>query len=791
MKKNSMILRQLAFCLMFAVASLLTLSGQTYKPGDIYVFEDGSKGVVFYVDPDDPGRGTVVALNDLDGQYALWTGNMPADLRDVPCANGSTNLGLITNWEDHGRRFTQVLAGSGVSPAADAIGSSGWYIPDIMQLYKLYAGAASLQDVFTASGGDIVSIWSKPHWSSTRVNGTSNQVFFLTSGLQLDFENGSNVHYVRLVRDFPDTATVRVFWADNPPQTDTVVSPETTTAYQALAVYRSDTLPLTSVVTVFQLVNDTLYDTTFASSLAYSSLVSPLFDHLDVSLPGLYEYVNTQQTVHGCDSSIILKLTVQDPPRPDDTHYYDTVCPFTENYYFAPFDTVFESGSVSGVYAHFGTKETDGITVDTAAYYHLTVLPEYKVFDTINRCLDAQGETNIYYADGHVVFTADGGSGSVIVFSDIMVEEVVPNRDYVVKMQTVHGCDSVFYLHLDVKWVAHDTVLYEMLITDVHDGQVTAACHTFTGIDGPGVYQASDTLVAENGCDSVVFVKLTVSPCVSDFTFTCPPDVYDTLAFGDCVMQIYPAQIGEPTLVNNSEWPIVVSNDLPADLLFTDGDHIVTWTASDTVCGGSATCEQHVVVAFPQCPDAVDCEGNVYHGVRIGCDCWTQRNLESKKYSDCADIPEVYEYASWRHPDTAENVAVFGRLYSFESAVRDSADNGHGHIQGICPDGWYLPTPEKYEELNTYGAFALKSPLYWIDGGGDNSTGFTALPAGFYNGEKDRYEGMLTETYFWSVRNTGSNTAKLSFIIRYLCDSVLENEARAGVGYSVRCIKER
>ena len=152
-----MILRQLALCLMFAVASSLTLSGQTYKPGDIYVFEDGSKGVVFYVDPDDPGRGTVVALNDLDGQYALWTGNMPADLRDVPCANGITNLGLITNWEDHGRRFTQVLAGSGVSPAADAIGSSGWYIPDIMQLYKLYAGAASLQDVFTASGGDIVT----------------------------------------------------------------------------------------------------------------------------------------------------------------------------------------------------------------------------------------------------------------------------------------------------------------------------------------------------------------------------------------------------------------------------------------------------------------------------------------------------------------------------------------------------------------------------------------------------------------------------------------------------------
>ena len=125
------------------------------------------------------------------------------------------------------------------------------------------------------------------------------------------------------------------------------------------------------------------------------------------------------------------------------------------------------------------------------------------------------------------------------------------------------------------------------------------------------------------------------------------------------------------------------------------------------------------------------------------------------------------------------------------STVRDKSDNGHGHIQGICPAGWYLPTPEKYEELDTYGAAALKSPLYWIDGGGNNSTGFTALPAGFYNGEKDRYEGMLTEAYFWSVQNTESDAVKSSYIIRYLCDSVLENEAREGGGYSVRCIKER
>ena len=792
MKSNRLILWQLAVSLLLALSCSLKVSGQTYKPGDLYVFDDGSMGIVFYVNPDDPGSGTVAALNDLGSPYALWTGDMPTELLNVPYANGSANLSLITSWENHGKLFTQVLAGSGLSPVADALGASGWYIPDVMQLYKLYAGAVTLQDAFTASGGDILSIWSRSHWSATRVSRYTNQTFFMDPGLRLSFGNGSESRYVRPVRDFPDTAAVRVFWADNPPQKDTVVRPETTTAYPALAVYRSDSLLLNAVVTVFQPVADTLYDSTVVSSSAYTSPVSSRFHHLDVSLSGDYEYADTLQTTHGCDSVTILKLKVNEVPNPDDTHYYDTICPFAEDYYFAPFDTVFGVGTLSGVYTHHGTKESDGTTVDTTAVYHLTILPDYKVFDTLSGCLYESGESAVYVANEHLVVTADGTTVEVAVSSaEITVEEVVPGQDYKLKMQTVNGCDSVLYLHVGVNRVVRDSVFYEMVVTEVHDGQVTAACHTFTGIDGPGVYRASDTLVAENGCDSIVFVELTVSPCVPDFTFTCPPDVYDTLAFGDCTKEISLARIGEPTVVSSAGWPVMVSHDLPMDMLFMEGDHLVTWTVIDAVCGSSVTCEQHVVVVFPPCPDAVDCEGNVYHGVRIGCDCWTQRNLESTKYSDCTDIPEVYEYESWQHPDVAANVAVYGRLYSFGAAVRDKSDNGYGHIQGICPAGWYLPTPEKYEELDTYGAAALKSPLYWIDGGGNNSTGFTALPAGFYNGEKDRYEGMLTEAYFWSVQNTGSDAVKSSYIIRYLCDSVLENVAREGVGYSVRCIKER
>ena len=256
-------------------------------------------------------------------------------------------------------------------------------------------------------------------------------------------------------------------------------------------------------------------------------------------------------------------------------------------------------------------------------------------------------------------------------------------------------------------------------------------------------------------------------------------------------MKVYPVALGTPTASHSLSWPFTITNNMPSDSMYAEGDNIVTWVMTDSVCGYKDSCQQHVWIVFPQCPDAVDCEHNVYHSVRIGCDCWTQRNLESTRYSDCTDIPCVYNYVSETHPNVVENVSIYGRLYCFEAVVRDSADNGHGHIQGICPEGWYVPTPDKYYELGTYGAPALKSPLYWIPSGGTNTTGFSALPAGFYNGAYNRYEGLLGETYFWSTQNTGPAVIS-SVVTMYLsCEELLELQARDGVGYSVRCIKEK
>ena len=318
---------------------------------------------------------------------------------------------------------------------------------------------------------------------------------------------------------------------------------------------------------------------------------------------------------------------------------------------------------------------------------------------------------------------------------------------------------------------------------------VTASSESVSGYTHSQTWTATYT----NSCgQNATPVSITYTWVIPPTTsITCAANMYDTLDFGDCFMKINPDSIKKPTVVAPSDWPYKLSSDIPADSLYHEGDNVITWIMKDTICGYADTCFQHILITFPKCPDAVDCEGNVYHGVRIDCDCWTQRNLESNKYSDCTNIPCVYEYYSFEHPDVAENVERYGRLYCYEAAIRDSSDNGHGHIQGICPAGWYLPTPEKYESLNTHGVDALRSPLYWIPSGGSNSTGFSALPAGWYNGAASRFEGLLGETYFWSTRGVKAATSISVFSIILDCNELLETHAYEGRGYSVRCIKEK
>ena len=247
---------------------------------------------------------------------------------------------------------------------------------------------------------------------------------------------------------------------------------------------------------------------------------------------------------------------------------------------------------------------------------------------------------------------------------------------------------------------------------------------------------------------------------------------------------------------------ITISNNAPADNIYPAGETVVTWVAKG-MCNDSIICEQIIKINFMTCPDAVDYEDTIYPSVRLGsgCKCWMTKNLKSTQYSDGRSINKVMDYYSETHPNTTENVNIFGHLYDWYAAADtqrygsvDSVERaytlGH-HIQGICPDGWYLPTDEDFEDLNIYTTPELRSTNYWINANGVvnvNSTGFNAVPSGMYNCSTGRYENVMGNAFYWSCHPVYDMAT--GAMIDYVCEKILSSQSGRCNGFSVRCILE-
>lgn len=274
-----------------------------------------------------------------------------------------------------------------------------------------------------------------------------------------------------------------------------------------------------------------------------------------------------------------------------------------------------------------------------------------------------------------------------------------------------------------------------------------------------GIMQGCDTIIRDFGYPT--------------FTFTNPAITEDILA--------------------------TVYNDIPTnypDSIFSIGYNPIIWTAVDT-CGHEVTCEQIINIYHYPCPSVDDGEGNTYNGVRVGCLCWTDRNLVSTKYSSNGNtIPNLMSYVSENFPNATENVANFGYLYDWYAAV-DTATNSIAdieatyaagkHVQGACPNGWYLPTDEDFKTLESFNAKDLRSTDFWIEGGGTNSTGFNAVPGGYYNCVTGRYENAAGNAYFWSchpVYDTATGA-----MIDYICEKIYNGKEYSRCnGFSIRCV---
>jgi len=208
-------------------------------------------------------------------------------------------------------------------------------------------------------------------------------------------------------------------------------------------------------------------------------------------------------------------------------------------------------------------------------------------------------------------------------------------------------------------------------------------------------------------------------------------------------------------------------------------------------------------IRCPGTPSVTDIDGNLYHTVQIGNQCWIQSNLKTSRYRNGDSIPmnlmgNLGSFATgsyYIYNNDSLNNYFFGKLYN-HYAVTDS--------RGLCPTGWKVPSDTDWTVLsNNFGGDTMSSaslratdtlptPFGWASPnlGATNNSGFTALPGGHIN--MNGLSGQLNLWGFWwtSTTTTSFNAwyriMHHEFIHLYRYD---QNIGRTAC-FSVRCIKE-
>jgi uncharacterized protein (TIGR02145 family) len=238
-------------------------------------------------------------------------------------------------------------------------------------------------------------------------------------------------------------------------------------------------------------------------------------------------------------------------------------------------------------------------------------------------------------------------------------------------------------------------------------------------------------------------------------------------------------------------------------MIITKNDGTVIKIPNDSISNITFSPELFYEPVFGTMTDSRD--GKTYETVRLNNQVWMAQNLDY-------DVPGVYTNSTGSVVDTANPAAPvcgkYGRLYDWSTLMNgdNSSASNPSNVQGICPNGWHLPSDAEWKELemnlgmssteanNTYwrgtdqGTQMRSTADWYFNGTGTNSSGFNVLPAGSYDG---MFTSITYGSTFWSSTTDPANAG--TSWGRYLewGISTVERLAYANHnGCSCRCVQD-
>jgi uncharacterized protein (TIGR02145 family) len=198
-------------------------------------------------------------------------------------------------------------------------------------------------------------------------------------------------------------------------------------------------------------------------------------------------------------------------------------------------------------------------------------------------------------------------------------------------------------------------------------------------------------------------------------------------------------------------------------------------------------------------------DGQSYETVQIGDQCWMAENLNIGSQIDgseeMTDNGTIEKYCFNNDPANCE---TYGGLYQWDEIMNYTTTEG---VQGICPEGWHLPTDADWcilEQVVDSTITCNSTGNRGVDGGGKlketgtlhwecdntgatNSSGFTALPGGWRS--FGNFVNMNWEGSWWSSSEYDNTNAWHRGLF---CDNaqVVRHNDQKIFGRSVRCLRD-
>ncbi|MDD4033417.1 MAG: fibrobacter succinogenes major paralogous domain-containing protein [Bacteroidales bacterium] len=216
-------------------------------------------------------------------------------------------------------------------------------------------------------------------------------------------------------------------------------------------------------------------------------------------------------------------------------------------------------------------------------------------------------------------------------------------------------------------------------------------------------------------------------------------------------------------------------------------------------------------------------DGKVYKTVTIGEQVWMAENLAYLP-DDPGVVgpaigsetePHFYVYGYYGTNVAAAKATTdyitYGVLYNWPAAMNGAASSNANpsSVQGICPEGWHLPSDNEWKQLEMYlgmsketadgfgwrgtdecGKLKEAGTTHWEDPnkGATNESGFAALPGGCRRANGTfNYIGFYGE--LWNSTENNSDEAWYRYL-PYDYSNVLRSYANKDYGFSVRCVRD-